>query len=82
MTRTYSRGSVPAIAAATGTPVKRALTRLLRLGEAAFTVAAERRTLGALDDRLLKDIGLSRSLAEREAARDFLDVPEHRIRRR
>ncbi len=82
MTPGLSRGSVPAVAPALGTPLERAALRLVRFIEAAIRVAAERRELAALDDRLLKDIGLSRSLARRETARDFLDVPEHRVRRR
>ena len=35
----------------------------------------QRRALLALDDRLLRDIGLSRADAEHEAVRSFWDVP-------
>ncbi len=82
MTSGLSRGSVPAI---------RSLLQSQRLGLwwypsvflwSAFSVYGERRRLATLDDRMLKDIGLSRSLAEREIGRDFLDVPRHRIPRR
>jgi uncharacterized protein YjiS (DUF1127 family) len=62
--------------------MRRAVLRLVRFLEAAVRIAAERRALTGLDDRMLRDIGLSRSLADREASRDFLDVPEHRIGRR
>ncbi len=41
-------------------------------------VAHERRQLRSLDDRMLKDIGLSRSDAEREAMRSILDLPDIR----
>ena len=41
-------------------------------------VRAERRRLMALDDRMLKDIGLSRSDAYSEAARSPFDLPSRR----
>jgi uncharacterized protein YjiS (DUF1127 family) len=41
-------------------------------------VAAERRALSRLDDRLLRDIGLDRASAEAEAARPFWDPPAGR----
>jgi uncharacterized protein YjiS (DUF1127 family) len=41
--------------------------RLLRWHE----VARQRRTLRTLDDRMLKDIGVTRADAEREASRPF-----------
>ena len=42
----------------------------------ALDVARQRRRLLALDERMLKDIGLSRSDAEREAHRGFWDIPQ------
>ena len=41
-------------------------------------VARERRQLRNFDTRALKDIGLSRADAQREADRGFWDIPEHR----
>jgi uncharacterized protein YjiS (DUF1127 family) len=38
-------------------------------------LAQQRRRLLALDDRMLKDIGISRADAVREAARPFWDTP-------
>lgn len=37
----------------------------------------QRRQLAMLDDRLLDDIGLSRSEAQKEAERSIWDVPRH-----
>lgn len=42
-------------------------------------VARERRELEALSDHLLKDVGLSRSVAYREANRSWFDIPGNRI---
>ncbi len=44
-------------------------------------VRAERRRLMALDDRMLKDIGLSRSDAYAEASRAAFDLPSRRVSR-
>ena len=43
--------------------------------EAVFRTLRERRSLMQLDDRGLKDIGLSRADADREWNRPFWDVP-------
>lgn len=47
------------------------LTRILGW----IQVAAERRRLAELDDRMLRDIGVVREDAKVEAARPFWDVP-------
>ncbi len=41
-----------------------------------LSVARERRALAALDAHLLRDIGLTRDAAAREAARDPWDAPD------
>lgn len=82
MAADISRGSVPAIHPGLGAAAVGGWARALCILRFAFVVAAERRHLAALDDRMLKDIGLSRSTAAREATRDFLDVPTGRILRR
>ncbi|SHI94121.1 Uncharacterized conserved protein YjiS, DUF1127 family [Ruegeria lacuscaerulensis ITI-1157] len=42
-----------------------------------FSVARQRRALGRLDERALRDIGVTRSQAEAEAARPIWDVSEY-----
>lgn len=44
----------------------------------AYRVYRERRALLALSDHALKDIGLSRADAYREASRPLWDIPENR----
>lgn len=41
-------------------------------------IRAERRLLASLDDRILKDIGITRADAFLEASRSFDDVPPYR----
>ncbi|ALI54924.1 DUF1127 domain-containing protein [Celeribacter marinus] len=43
----------------------------------ARTVARQRKSLAALDDRMLQDIGRTRAEATTEAARPAWDVPAH-----
>ena len=45
-----------------------------RLGSL-FALYRQRTDLGRLDDRMLRDIGVSRAAAENEAARPVWDVP-------
>ena len=52
------------------------LLRAIELVLAWQEVARQRRSLLELDDRLLKDIGITRADAEREASRPFWD-PAH-----
>jgi hypothetical protein len=42
-------------------------------------VARQRRQLFTLDERVLKDIGVTRADADREAGRDFWDIPEDQM---
>jgi uncharacterized protein YjiS (DUF1127 family) len=56
----------------------RALERVLSWQE----VARQRRALLALDERLLKDIGITRADAELEASRPFWDPAQERWRDR
>ncbi|HEX2841209.1 DUF1127 domain-containing protein [Hyphomicrobium sp.] len=46
--------------------------------ESVFRVARERRQLMTLDERALKDIGVSRADAEQEWSRPFWDLPDPR----
>jgi len=45
--------------------------------ERVISVARQRRDLGRLDDRALRDIGITRAQATAEAARPIWDVPNH-----
>ena len=57
------------------------VVRVFRVVELALKVRRERRELAGLDERMLADIGLSRSLVHSETARDLLDLPPDRMRR-
>lgn len=54
----------------------RDLARLTVYFLACLEVARQRRRLLALDNHALKDIGIARADAHREAARSFWDIPE------
>jgi uncharacterized protein YjiS (DUF1127 family) len=56
------------------------IARLIGAIELAFRVRRERRILLAMDDRMLKDLGLN-GIAYAEASRPFWDVPVDRLRR-
>jgi uncharacterized protein YjiS (DUF1127 family) len=82
MRANISRGSVPTIGPVLGTNTPAVSTRVLRFLRAAIAVSAERHALAGLNDRMLKDIGITRSEADLESRRDFFDIPEGRIPRR
>ena len=63
-----------------GARIARLIARLLGAIELAFRVRRERRILLAMDDRMLKDLGLN-GIAYAEASRPFWDVPVDRLRR-
>ncbi len=71
---------VPALSAPQSYVRRMVYQRWLRVAHHFLTcldVARQRRQLLALDERTLKDVGISRIDALREANRDFWDIPEH-----
>jgi len=52
------------------------LVRFTHYFQTSLDVARQRKQLLALDESALKDIGISRTDALREANRDFWDIPE------
>ena len=77
----YARPYLRASSRSVGWSVRRAFESALRLADrglvtlmAWYEVAQERRALGSMSDEMLKDIGLSRTDARREAARWFWDT--------
>ncbi|MEM9028402.1 MAG: DUF1127 domain-containing protein [Pseudomonadota bacterium] len=52
------------------------LTKAVQWVRYALQIRRERQSLAALDERILKDIGLSKSMAFRESTRGFFDTPE------
>ena len=61
-----------------GKPLQRAVASFCL----ALRVYRERRALAALSEQQLKDIGLSRSTAYREASRSVFDLPADRCKGR
>lgn len=58
------------------TRLTQSIGRAFRLIETWLDVSRQRRRLAAMDDRMLKDIGISRASANNEARKPFWDVPE------
>lgn len=57
------------------------ISYIWQLAQARASVRRERQMLASLDDRMLKDIGLTRADANLEAARPSWDVPDSRLPR-
>jgi uncharacterized protein YjiS (DUF1127 family) len=53
-----------------------AVRRLLRRLDAMLAVSRQRRELLTFDDRMLKDIGVTRADVQREANRRFWDIDD------
>ena len=68
-------GTVPAIARTHLNAPAHGLARLKLM----LRVWSERQALRGMDDRALKDLGLSRSDVERETSRSLLDLPTSRF---
>ena len=77
----YVRASTLAATRAAAS-ISGAVKRVLTVWQHARTAQRERRALAKLDDRMLKDIGLTRSEAYRETQRDFFDLPKPRPSRK
>lgn len=58
-------------------PLARAIAGRLQIAWRMLSLYRERRALATLDDRLLKDIGISPAQAENEARRPIWDAPQH-----
>ncbi len=74
------RTSVPTISSipTTGPSLLVRVGRLIAKLELMLQVQRERHALRALDDRMLKDIGLDRGQVEIESSRSWLDLPAGR----
>lgn len=53
------------------------LKSVIRQVQQARMVARQRQSLAQLDDRQLRDIGISRADALKESSRNFWDIPEY-----
>jgi uncharacterized protein YjiS (DUF1127 family) len=81
----YPRRFLPGRSRTVGWSVRRALEDARRLADRGlvtlmdwYDIAQERRSLGSMSDEMLKDIGVSRADAMREAGRRFWDMDETR----
>ncbi len=68
--------SLPSLACLPSGPRRARGARLIEL----ILLGRSRRDLAALDDHLLRDIGLTPGAARREAERPVWDVPRHWLR--
>jgi uncharacterized protein YjiS (DUF1127 family) len=59
--------------------IARGIRRLISILDLALEVQRERRMLLSMDDRALKDIGLSRSEVWAEACRSVWEIPRDRL---
>jgi uncharacterized protein YjiS (DUF1127 family) len=59
--------------------IARIIRRLISILDLALQVRRERRMLLSMDDRALKDIGLSRSEVCAEACRSLWEIPRDRL---
>ncbi len=69
----------PVISATYGGTCRPKPWQLIKRAMLVLQVARERRALAALDDRMLEDIGLSRSQVYLESSRGMLDLPDYRV---
>ncbi|MGB0696668.1 MAG: DUF1127 domain-containing protein [Rhodospirillaceae bacterium] len=67
--------STPSFAALRPFGLESTFDRLFGLAHFVMEIARQRRDLASLDDRMLADIGYSRSEADAEASRPFWDLP-------
>ena len=74
----HSPPAIPCLPGGRASAGKR-IARFLGAIELALQVRRERRILLAMDDRMLKDLGLN-GIAYAEASRPFWDVPAERLR--
>lgn len=64
---------------ATSSTLKGFFIRTAALVENWLSISRQRRALARLDDRMLRDIGVSRASANRESNRPFWDLPDYQL---
>jgi uncharacterized protein YjiS (DUF1127 family) len=81
----YPQPFLPGSSRSVGWSIRHAFEGALRVADRGiailmdwYDIAQERRTLGSMSDEMLKDIGISRADAMREASRRFWDTGETR----